>query len=130
LVERVLGTRLRRGSRSSTGHRRDTRKNFEIKSLILLALPREGRDFNEINKLRKGLGNTCLIELQDNSAGRPKPFPSRTVFSICCRDALEASGQPQPYLQAPPLSRRSRVRERCRSMLRVANVTSRQSMTK
>jgi hypothetical protein len=43
--------------------------------LILLALPREARDFNEINGLRKGLGNIRLIELQGNSAGRPKPFP-------------------------------------------------------
>jgi hypothetical protein len=40
-----------------------------------VALPREARDFNEINELRKGLGNARLIELQGNSAGRPKPFP-------------------------------------------------------
>jgi hypothetical protein len=59
-------------------------KRLEI-NVKRLALPREARDFNEINELRKGLGNARLIELQGNSAGRPKPFPrahERTPTSI------------------------------------------------
>jgi hypothetical protein len=46
------------------------------KSLILLALPRERRESNEINDIAKGLGENGLIVIQEVSESPPKPSPA------------------------------------------------------
>jgi hypothetical protein len=43
------------------------------KYLISLALPREVREFSKLNGLPKGVGESCLTDLQEVSERPPKP---------------------------------------------------------
>src|ERR1017187_6468860 len=55
-----------------------------LKSLILLALPREAREVSKFNDLPKGLGESCLTDLQEVSEGSPnlRREPARSPISL------------------------------------------------
>ena len=53
-----------------------------IKTLKLLALPREAREVSRFNDLSKSLGRECLIAFQYVSASPPKPLSSSTGLTL------------------------------------------------